>query len=90
KSFLQMPGGPDNFISLDPSGNRKRAAGTYLCAYARGYYGQLDNIANGLMEHVQKHDVKLTGPVYAEYLHDEVTLRDGNLYLARISVRIAP
>jgi DNA-binding transcriptional MerR regulator len=33
ENFLKMPGGPDNFISLDPRGNLTRPAGKYLTSW---------------------------------------------------------
>jgi len=88
ENFLKMPGGPDNFVSLDPRGNRVSPAGNYLTAYVRGFYGQLENVNTEMLAYAKEHDLKLVGPVYTEYLHDEICLRDPIDYLARISVRI--
>ena len=88
ESFMKMPGGPDNFISLDPRGNLASPAGTYLVGYVRGFYGQLASIHKEMAEYAHKNNLKLTGPVYTEYLHDEVCLMEAIDYLAKVSVRI--
>lgn len=87
-SFLKMPGGPDNFISIDPRGNRVSPEGTYLVGYVRGFYGQLANIHQELADYATQHKLKPTGPVYTEYLHDEICLRNPVDYLAKVSVRV--
>ena len=88
ESFMKMPGGPDNFISLDPRGNRISPAGNYLTGYVRGYYGQLADIHEKMAEYAKEHKLKPVGPVYTEYLHDEICLRNPIDYLARVSVRV--
>lgn len=88
ENFLKLPGGPDNFISLDPRGNRVSPAGNYLVGYVRGFYGQLANINEEMLAYAQEHNLKPVGPVYTKYLHDEICLRDPVDYLARVSVRI--
>ena len=88
ESFKSMPGGPDNFISVDPAGSKVSPAGKYLAGYVRGYYGQLANIDERMLEYMQEHKLKPVGPVYTEYLHDEICLADPIDYLARVSVRV--
>ena len=88
ENFMKMPGGPDNFISLDPRGNRVSPAGNYLLGYVRGFYGQLANIHEEMSAYAEEHNLKPVGPVYTEYLHDEICLRDPVDYLAKVSVRV--
>lgn len=88
ENFMKMPGGPDNFISLDPRGNRVSPAGNYLLGYVRGFYGQLANIHEEMSAYAEEHNLTPVGPVYTEYLHDEICLRDPVDYLAKVSVRV--
>ncbi|MCL2403358.1 MAG: MerR family transcriptional regulator [Coriobacteriia bacterium] len=88
ENFLKLPGGPDNFISIDPRGNRISPAGNYLAGYVRGFYGQLANIHEEMLAYTKEHELKPVGPVYTEYLHDEICLRDPIDYLAKVSVRV--
>ena len=88
ENFMKMPGGPDNFISLDPRGNMFSAAGTYLVGYVRGFYGQLANIHEEMAAYARENELKLVGPVYTEYLYDEVCIIEPIDYLAKVSVRI--
>jgi len=88
ETFYKLPGGPDNFISVDPRGNKVSPAGDYLTGYIRGYYGQMGKIHEEMLEYCKEHKLKPVGPVYSEYLHDEICLRDPIDYLAKVSVRV--
>jgi len=87
-SFMAMPGSPDYFFSWDPAGNRYRAAGDYLIGFSRGYYGQLGDLPERMLAYAKDHDLKLTGPVYTNYLLDEICLTDPSQYLAQLSVKV--
>ena len=86
--FIEAPGKPDYFVSLDPTGNRKRAAGKYMIGYSRGYYGNFEDVADRMKAFAEKNKVKVNGPVYAIYLLDEVCMRDPNDYLVQVSVAV--
>jgi len=88
ENFYKIPGGPDNFISIDPRGNRQSPAGRYLTGYVRGFYGQLADIHKEMLDYAKKHELTPVGPVYTEYLHDEICLRDPIDYLAKVIVRV--
>ena len=86
--FVKAPGQPDYFISLDPSGNRKRAAGKYMIGFCRGYYGSFGDLAEKMMAFAAEKKLRLAGPVYSMYLHDEVCVRDLDRYLVQVSVAV--
>ena len=88
ESFLKGPGQPDNFISIDPIGTSIRKAGDYLVGYARGYYGELGDLPERMAAHAQKNSLRLTGPVYTMYLHEEISTADPTQYLAKCSIAI--
>jgi len=86
--FVEAAGMPDHFVSLDPTGNRKRSAGKYMIAYARGYYGDFGDVAERMKAFAEKNKVKTHGPVYAMYLLDEVCMRETDNYLVQVSVAV--
>jgi len=88
ESFLNKPSEPDNFISMDPTGNRKREAGYYLIAFNLGYYGKFGDLPKRLMAYAEENNLKLKGPVFTIYLHDEICLTDPSRYLVQICVGV--
>ena len=88
ESFLKNPAGPDYFCSLDPTGNRKRTAGDYLVGFAQGYYGELGNLAERMLNYAKRNSLKLTGPVYSMYLLDEICFEDISKYLIQVCVAV--
>ena len=86
--FSAAPGCPKQYISLDPTGNMKRPKGEYLIGYTRGYYGQLGNIAERMNDYAAKNSLKIEGPVYTIYLHDEICIEDPAQYLSQVSVAV--
>ena len=87
--FMRAPGRPDNFFSLDPTGNRKREAGRYLIGFTRGYYGEFGNLHERMAGYMREHSISVSGPVFSLYLHDEICLKDPTQYLVQVSVAIA-
>ncbi len=87
-AFSKAPGKPEKFFSLDPSGNQERDGGDYLTCIGRGYYGALDGIYGAMNAYAEEHGLKLTGPVYSVYLHDEICLNDSDEYLVKVIVKI--
>ena len=89
ESFLDKPGKPDYFFSIDLTGNRKRPAGDYLIGFARGYYGELDDVAERMKVYAKDNALTLSGPVYTTYLHDEICIKNPSQYLAQICVAVS-
>ena len=87
-SFVKAPGQPDYFMSLDPSGNQKRASGKYMIGFNRGYYGDFGDIGERMKVFAEKKKLRITGPVYTMYLHDEVCLKELDQYLVQVSVAV--
>ena len=85
-AFLQAPGQPDYYFSIDPTGYDKRPAGDYLVGYARGYYGEFGDLPRRMMTYAEEHNLTLHGPVRVIYLHDEICMRQQDQYLARVIV----
>jgi len=89
KSFLAHPGQPDNFYSLDPFGNRKRAPGKYLVGYKKEYYGEFGGFIHEIDAYVKKNKVKVTGPLFIIYVFDEISVSNPQDYMAQIVVKVA-
>ena len=87
-SFAKAPGCPDNFLSIDPIGTYERKAGNYLVGYVRGYYGQLGDLPERMTAYANDNSIKLSGPVFTMYLHEEICTPDPSQYLAKVSVAI--
>ena len=85
-AFLAAPAQPTRFFSLDPTGNIQLEAGDYLVGYARGYYGELDDLAKRMADYAEASDLKVPDPVYVLYLHDEICTQDPADYLACASI----
>jgi DNA-binding transcriptional MerR regulator len=88
-TFLTAPGEPNKFFSLDPFGDAVCPAGTYLVGYARGYYGNLGDIAQRMSAYAEGHRLTFKGAVYVMYLFDEISMASQSDYLARAIVGVS-
>jgi len=89
EAFVERPSQPDNFFSIDPSGNSKSAKGKYLVGFCRGYYGKLGDLPERFAKYAEENKLKFIGPVYAVYLLDEICMKDPAQYLAEVFVAVA-
>ena len=87
-SFLAMPGEPDHYFSLDPSGKDKRKEGKYLIGFHRGYYGDFGDLPERMKAYADKKSLKPHGPLFAIYLLDEVCEKNPSKYLAQVCVAV--
>ena len=87
-SFAQHPSRPNFFYSLDPHGCDKKEAGRYLVAYTRGSYGNMNDIAERIMQYAQERKLYPEGHVHCTYLLDEVSTVNPDEYMARVCVRV--
>lgn len=88
RAFKYAAGEPHYYISIDPEGNQVRPAGKYLVGLTRGYYGNLNEVAARMDQYITDHCLKITGPVFSIYLHDEISLKNPNDYLAFACIAI--
>ena len=88
ESFVKAPGQPDHFCSFDPTGTLIRKAGKYMQGVCRGYYGTFGDLADKMEAFAKKNKLRLSGPVYATYLLDEVCMRETDEYLVQVSVAV--
>ena len=90
EGFLLEPSRPDFYFSIDPTGYDRRPSHNFLVGYVRGYYGELGDLPQRLVDYAEAHSLVLDGPVYTVYLHDEICIRDHDQYMARISIAAKP
>ncbi|MCL2163479.1 MAG: MerR family transcriptional regulator [Oscillospiraceae bacterium] len=89
-SFIKEPARPDRFFSVDPFGLHCRIEGDYLTGYARGYYGEMDDLPERMASYAKEHSLTTIGPAYTFYLHEEVCTSDYSKYLAQTCVAVSP
>ena len=88
-AFLSDPNHPNKYLSLDPIGNCTREAGQYLVGYKYGCQDNFEDLPERMAGYAEDNDLILSGPVYAIYLLDEISTKDPNQYLSRISVNVS-
>ena len=87
--FMGAPGRPDHFFSTDPTGNKQRVAGEYLVGFGYGYYGEFGDLPERMNAFAEENKLILSGPVYAMYLHDEISTKDISNYLSQVCVAVS-
>ena len=89
EKFMESPGEPDYFFSVDIHGNRQSDAGNYMHGFARGYYGDFGDLNERMAAYAKEKALKPTGPVYAIYLLDEICYDDPAQYLSQTLVAVS-
>ena len=87
-SFIEVPGLPDNFFTIEPKGPDARVSGAYVTAYGRGYYGEPGDLPDRMAAFIKKRGVKVKGPVYCVYILDELSIPDRDNYLMQAIVAV--
>jgi len=87
-AFVNTPGQPTKYFAYVPAGKDKKAAGQYLVAYTRGYYGNLGDAPARMLAYARENELDFAGPVYEMYLHDEITVDDYDQFLIQVSVMV--
>ena len=88
QTFIQSPGRPDNFFSIDPNGANTRRRGDYIVGFTRGYYGELGDLPERMEQYLKDHNLKAPGSVYLTYPHDEACYKDDDQYLAQVMIAV--
>jgi len=88
EAFLKAPGEPEQFLSMDPTGNHIRPVGNYVIGFHRGYYGEFGDLPERLVKFIKDNNLNVSGPVYALYLHDEVSIKNPNEYLVQVCIAV--
>ena len=88
ESFVERPGKPDRYLSMDPRGNKTRPAGKYLVGYELGYYGNFGDIPKNMAAYAREKNLVCKGPLFVLYLFDEISIINPDEYLCRVSVSV--
>ncbi|MCL2654705.1 MAG: MerR family DNA-binding transcriptional regulator [Coriobacteriia bacterium] len=86
--FVEEPGRPTHFFSVDPQGKDKVSAGNYLTGYSVGPYGETHDLEKRMAKYLKKNSLRATGPVYNIFLLDEISLVSPGDYLLEAFVRV--
>ena len=70
-------------------GNFTKKAGEYLVGYSRGYYGDAGDVAERMRIYADENALRLIGPVFTMFLHEEICTKDPSQYLGQYSVAVA-
>lgn len=65
-----------------------REGGDYLCAYHKGSYRNLLTTYEKMLDYAQIHHLTLEKYAYEDYLIGEISEKDDNQYITRISIKI--
>lgn len=87
-AFMKEPSLPTRFLTLDPQGGDKRAAGQFLVAYRQGRHGDFGNVPQKMLAYAREHEISFEGPVYTLYLLDGISVVDSSKYLVRIAAGV--
>jgi hypothetical protein len=88
EAFSESPDMPSRLFSMDPKGKDRKEAGLYLIGYARGYYGQANDLPKRMTEFAEKNGYEFVGPVYNIYLQDELSQADTKDYLLQAAASV--
>lgn len=88
ESFFEAPGRPHHFFSIDPLGKQTLKKGDYLIGYSRGYYGRVNDLPERMKAYANENSLTFAGPVYIEYLIDELCTPNPDQYLAQCSISV--
>ena len=81
---------PDRYYFNAPDGYDEKPAGLYVTGYARGSYGypHTDALYRRLMAHIRENNLEIDGGSYEEYPLNEISIKNPDEYLIRISIRV--
>ena len=79
---------PDRYYFFNPEGHDEKAAGTYAVGYARGWYGQSDELYNRIVEYIDRNGFEICGPAFEEYPLNEVCTANDEDYLMRVMITV--
>jgi len=84
--FLHNPIRPSRFYSVDPDGDKQKKAGKYLVGYNRGFYGEIGNLPERMVNFACENKLEFGGPMFNIFLLDEISVLDPGTYLMQASV----
>jgi len=81
---------PEKYYLNTPDGYDEKPAGFYVTGYARGSYGypHTDGLYKRIMAYIKENNFEITGGAYEEYPLNEISVKDPNEYLIRVSIPV--
>ncbi|MCL1905864.1 MAG: MerR family transcriptional regulator [Clostridiales bacterium] len=89
ETFEDAPSQPDYFFTIDPVGTHIRKSGDYLIGFTRGYYGDMGDLPMRMKAYTDENRLKVSGPVYVMYLHDEICTLEPDKFLAQACIAVS-
>jgi DNA-binding transcriptional MerR regulator len=80
--------GPDRYFFYNPEGYDKKPAALYAIGYARGGYGQTDELYRRLLAYIAQNGFEICGNAYEEYPLNEICIADESDYLIRVMITV--
>jgi len=79
---------PERYYFYNPEGRDKKPAAFYAIGYARGGYGDSDELYRRILDYIDRNGFEICGDVYEEYPLNEVCINDSSNYLIRAMVTV--
>ena len=62
--------------------------GTYVVGYLKGYYENTPTLYNKILKYISENNLTIIGYAYEDVLLDEVTVKNINEYVIKVSIQI--
>ncbi len=62
--------------------------GTYVVGYLKGYYENTPTLYNKILKYINENNLTIIGYAYEDVLLDEVTVKDINEYVIKVSIQV--
>jgi len=79
---------PDRYYFYNPEGHDKKPAALYAIGYARGRYGQTDELYRRMLDYIDGNGLEICGDAYEEYPLNEICVADDANYLIRMMITV--
>jgi len=79
---------PDRYYFHNPEGRDKRPAALYAIGYARGGYGQSDELYRRMIAFIDSNGFEVSGNTYEEYPLNEICIEKDDNYLIRVLITV--
>lgn len=79
---------PDRYYFYNPEGRDERPAALYAVGYARGRYGQTDELYKRIIKYIDRHGFEICGNAYEEYPLNEICVSDADNCLIRVMITV--
>ena len=79
---------PCRFYFYNPEGHDKKPAALYAIGYARGRYGQTDELYRRIIDFIDNNGLEICGDAYEEYPLNEICISDDTNYMIRLMITV--